>query len=474
MLKRILKVLAVITVICSQLIINQVNALSFNVSCVNNGNGTVTVTVSGDVVGTFSAQVGSATASGLAIRVPGGSDSRTLTTGAGTFNVSVTGTMSDRNHVNDAGAYIPFTETYTSTVTVTVPSNPNGSSGGSGGIPANQPSDSSAPTETPSSSTTTQTKEEETPKSSNNNLSSITLDHGDLQPAFNPNTTDYTVDLDYTYTSIHVEASVEDSKASIIQGTGDHELNEGDNSIAIVVQAEDHSVKTYNINVKVQASPDLTLKLDNEDYKVISNYKDVTLPETFEDSKITINDVEVRCVRSQTYNLVLLYLNKGDENKFYIYDEASNKVLGEYVTLSYNEKTYVVYPVDEGQKNKKGFIFTTMTIQDKEIAGWKYEDEKEADFFVVYLVNDQGAKEYYRYDTVENSLQRLESEPTIVQDQLDPVIFYVIGGAVALVVLGILGYVFISKKRKVQFERRGKLQEEEYEFSQEEVEDDED
>ena len=107
-------------------------------------------------------------------------------------------------------------------------------------------------------------------------MSSITLDHGDLQPAFDPNTTDYTVDLDYTYTSIHVEASVEDSKASIIQGTGDHELNEGDNSIAIVVQAEDHSVKTYNINVKVQASPDLTLKLDNEDYKVVSNYKDVT------------------------------------------------------------------------------------------------------------------------------------------------------------------------------------------------------
>ena len=351
----------------------------------------------------------------------------------------------------------------------------NSSSTG-GNVPVTNPNPSSSSSSSSNSNQTEQTTQtkEETPKSSNSNLSSITLDHGNLQPGFDPNTTDYTVDLDYTYTSIHVEASVEDSKASIIQGTGDHELNAGENLITVGVKAEDNSIKAYNINVKVQASPDLTLKLDNEDYKVISNYKDVTLPETFEDSKITINDVEVRCVRSQTYNLVLLYLNKGDENKFYIYDEASNKVLGEYVTLSYNEKIYVVYPVDEGQKNKKGFMFTTMTIQDKDNAGWKYEDEKEADFFVIYLVNDQGAKEYYRYDTVENSLQRLESELTIVQDQLDPVILYVIGGAVALVVLGILGYVFISKKRKVQFERRGKLQEEEYEFSQEEVEDDED
>ena len=463
---QLIKKLGIIfTLIVSLLLpLNSVHAASFGVSATNNGNGTTTVTITGDVVGNFSISAGSAVYSGW---IEG--NSVTLTTGSGTFPVVATAINATDSSYNSLDG-----QSASCTVTVTVPSNPNGSSGGSGGIPANQPSDSSAPIETPSSSTTTQTKEEETPKSSNNNLSSITLDHGDLQPAFDPNTTDYTVDLDYTYTSIHVEASVEDSKASIIQGTGDHELNEGDNSIAIVVQAEDHSVKTYNINVKVQASPDLTLKLDNEDYKVVSNYKDVTLPETFEDSKITINDVEVRCVRSQTYNLVLLYLNKGDENKFYIYDEASNKVLGEYVTLSYNEKTYVVYPVDEGQKNKKGFIFTTMTIQDKEIAGWKYEDEKEADFFVVYLVNDQGAKEYYRYDTVENSLQRLESEPTIVQDQLDPVIFYVIGGAVALVVLGILGYVFISKKRKVQFERRGKLQEEEYEFSQEEVEDDED
>ena len=462
---QLIKKLGIIfTLIISLLLpLNSVHAASFGVSASNNGNGTTTVTITGDVVGNFSISAGSAVYSGW---IEG--NSVTLTTGSGTFTVIATALNATDSSYNSLDG-----QSASCTVRVTVPSNPNGSSGGSGGIPANQPSDSSAPTETPSSSTTTQTQEE-TPKSSNNNLSSITLDHGDLQPAFNPNTTDYTVDLDYTYTSIHVEASVEDSKASIIQGTGDHELNEGDNSIAIVVQAEDHSVKTYNINVKVQASPDLTVKLDNEDYKVISNYKDVTLPETFEDSKITINDVEVRCVRSQTYNLVLLYLNKGDENKFYIYDEASNKVLGEYVTLSYNEKTYVVYPVDEGQKNKKGFIFTSMTIQDKEIAGWKYEDEKEADFFVIYLVNDQGAKEYYRYDTVENSLQRLESGPTIVQDQLDPVILYVIGGAVALVVLGILGYVFISKKRKVQFERRGKLQEEEYEFSQEEVEDDED
>ncbi len=467
---QLIKKLGIIfTLIVSLLLpLNSVHAASFGVSATNNGKGKAIVSISGNVVGNFSIQAGNAYTTAYIDNIGDGATVE-LTTGAGTFTVVVTAL-----NASDSSYNLLDGQSASCTVTVTVPSNPNGSSGGSGGIPANQPSDSSAPTETPSSSTTTQTKEEETPKSSNNNLSSITLDHGDLQPAFNPNTTDYTVDLDYTYTSIHVEASVEDSKASIIQGTGDHELNEGDNSIAIVVQAEDHSVKTYNINVKVQASPDLTLKLDNEDYKVISNYKDVTLPETFEDSKITINDVEVRCVRSQTYNLVLLYLNKGDENKFYIYDEASNKVLGEYVTLSFNEKTYVVYPVDEGQKNKKGFIFTTMTIQDKEIAGWKYEDEKEADFFVVYLVNDQGAKEYYRYDTVENSLQRLESEPTIVQDQLDPVIFYVIGGAVALVVLGILGYVFISKKRKVQFERRGKLQEEEYEFSQEEVEDDED
>lgn len=460
---QLIKKLGIIfTLIISLLLpLNSVYAASFGVSASNNGNGTTTVTITGDVVGNFSISAGSAVYSGW---IEG--NSVTLTTGSGTFTVVATAINATDSSYNSLDG-----QSASCTVTVTVPSNPNGSSGGSGGIPANQPSDSSAPTETPSSSTTTTTQ---TPKSSNNNLSSITLDHGDLQPAFNPNTTDYTVNLDYTYTSIHIEASVEDGKASIIQGTGDHELNEGDNSIAIVVQAEDHSVKTYNINVKVQASPDLTVKLDNEDYKVISNYKDVTLPETFEDSKIKINAVEVRCVRSQTYNLVLLYLNKGDENKFYIYDEASNKVLGEYVTLSYNEKTYVVYPVDEGQKNKKGFIFTTMTIQDKEIAGWKYEDEKEADFFVIYLVNNQGAKEHYRYDTVENSLQRLESEPTIVQDQLDPVIFYVIGGAVALVVLGIFGYVFISKKRRVQFERRGKLQEEEYEFSQEEVEDDED
>ena len=85
-------------------------------------------------------------------------------------------------------------------------------------------------------------------KSSINTLSDITVSEGTLTPEFNSNITSYTVNVDGNISSIDVSATLTDSRATIISGTGIHSLNVGDNNIVIRVESESGSILDYNIN----------------------------------------------------------------------------------------------------------------------------------------------------------------------------------------------------------------------------------
>lgn len=84
------------------------------------------------------------------------------------------------------------------------------------------------------------------PPSTNNNLSSLSVSVGSI--SFNKDTTNYRVNVDENVTSISINASAEDSKASV-SGTGTKKLNLGDNTFKIVVKAPSGDTKTYTIVV---------------------------------------------------------------------------------------------------------------------------------------------------------------------------------------------------------------------------------
>lgn len=85
-------------------------------------------------------------------------------------------------------------------------------------------------------------------KSSNNYLKDITLSTGLLNPVFNKETENYTVDVDKEVTSIVVDGIVEDSTSSY-KVSGPNTLEVGENTFKIEVTAEDKSIKTYTVIV---------------------------------------------------------------------------------------------------------------------------------------------------------------------------------------------------------------------------------
>ena len=98
-------------------------------------------------------------------------------------------------------------------------------------------------------------------RDTNNNLKSLSLSNGSI--SFNKNTTSYKVNVDSSVTSIKVNAAVESTKASFVNGYGSRtvNLNYGNNTILVKVKAENDSVKTYTITVnrKDNRSSDATL-----------------------------------------------------------------------------------------------------------------------------------------------------------------------------------------------------------------------
>ncbi len=96
-------------------------------------------------------------------------------------------------------------------------------------------------------------------KSSNTNLKGITTSEGMLSPAFDPSTTDYTINVGSNVSTINIDGILDEGQT--IAGTGTHNLDYGENTIPLVVTAEDGSTKTYN--VKVIRDEDISANLTN-------------------------------------------------------------------------------------------------------------------------------------------------------------------------------------------------------------------
>lgn len=95
-----------------------------------------------------------------------------------------------------------------------------------------------------SDSSNNTTSEEE---SSNANLSNLGIRPNDFS-GFKPGTTTYNVTVPEDVESVEVYATAQDSAATV-SGTGSQTLAYGENTLSVVVTAEDGTTKTYTINV---------------------------------------------------------------------------------------------------------------------------------------------------------------------------------------------------------------------------------
>ena len=450
--KKLIMVVISISIVFN-LFMLQAFASHFGVSVSNNGNGTLTVTVSGNVVGGFQISV-AGQSQNIAIRNIGGSASATFNTGAGSHTVTVTGiSLSDANYNVYEG------EVETRTVTVTTPtSGSNSENTNNNNSQGNKPSDT-----TPSDNKT------EEKKNSDSSLASLSVSNGKLSPSFSAGTISYKVSLPSTASSIKISASARDSKASV-SGVGTRELEPGNNKLSVVCSAEDGSTTTYTINVYVDEKP-LTYVTYNGTKLGVSaqNEKGGKLSKAFDETKIKINGIEVPAWKNKALNITLVYLQSEGIEGYYMYDEAKQEIVSVYEPMAVLGQNIVRVDVPENLQKREGMKFTKIKVDGKEFPGWTFEDKSLENYALIYVMNDAGKYEYYQYEKTQNTLQLYSGSAPLSQEsylkykedvekQLDNsktwnVILGVLAGLFAVGMISSIVFAFKKKNTSLKYEK---------------------
>lgn len=282
-------------------------------------------------------------------------------------------------------------------------------------------------------------------KSGNNALSALTVSAGTLTPAFDPAVTEYTLSLPQGTEKLTLTATPSDSNATV-QGDGELTLQEGENTLPLVVTAENGDTKTYTVTAKVAQAPTLFLSFSGAKLGVVKDVEGVTPPAGFTAAEPISQGGDTLPLwvdASGKHTLVYLVDEKGVAG-FYLYSRTEG-VLSPYLPLAYGGTTYIYTGIPSEKAAVPGLKAATVEAFSQTLSGWRYEDAALSDFLVLYLMDDGGQYGYYTYDTKNATLQRFsgavftDSGETLAVPML---YVYIAGGAAALLL--ILMFVFAS------------------------------
>lgn len=226
--------------------------------------------------------------------------------------------------------------------TPTTPTTPNTPSTPTTKPSTNTPTKPSTKPSNPSTPTTST-------KSSNSKLSSLQIAEGVITPEFNSNVREYAVMVPNEITKLSIAASQEHSRATV-RIVGNEELQVGDNTVEIIVTAEDGSTSTYKIYA-TRALPELNLQTLSI-YYIDENNQKVELKL---EPQFVFNTYEYKSLEKLSYTVKELQVD-AIANR----ENAKVEIIGnKEIKAGKNEITIkVTLPNEEGLEEQKTYKIT--------------------------------------------------------------------------------------------------------------------
>lgn len=292
-------------------------------------------------------------------------------------------------------------------------------------------------------------------KSTNNNLKSLSVDGYSISPSFNKNTLEYTVNLESNVEKIKINATKEDGYASV-SGTGEKQVQEGDNKFEITVTSETGKSKVYTLNAVVKDSNPIIKEIDGKNYTVIKRASALTGPDQFEAKTVTINETEIPAFYNEITKTTLVGL-KDEQGTIHLFKYDNEKdSYSKYESLTSVSKTIIFESTDE---EIDGYEKINITIDDKEYTGYQANNK---DYVLVYGMDiETGNKDWYLYNIKEKTIQTYMNDNTDnVQEKLENrieeykiVLLGMIGLSLLLLLIIIIQIVSKNKMKKKLLKR---------------------
>lgn len=307
----------------------------------------------------------------------------------------------------------------------------------------------------------TTTKPTTKPKSSNNNLTSLTIDNYELDKTFSKDTLEYNVEIKPEDSTVKVNAQTADSTAKVT-GTGEITLNPGTNKIEVKVTAQNGDVKTYVINATLKEYKNIEVEIDNKKYTIVRKNEKKEVLENYQETTITIDEEEILAYHNETTNFTLVLLKDENDNvDYYIYDNGKYTLYKEYDFSGL--KLYIL-----ALKEKDNLTMSELQLNEDKIKAYILTNNKnnttyalqedEINYYLIYAMNVKTGKEdYYLIDKSENTAIRYTDElntyllDTKVDEDNYKLYFYIVLGVLGFSLIVIAIVSMVKKKSKRNF-----------------------
>ena len=139
------------------------------------------------------------------------------------------------------------------------------------------------------------------------------------------------------------------------------------------------------------------------------------LPEGFSVTEFTYDGQAVQAAKDASGNILLYMTNDSGQGDFFLFDATAN-ILAPYVTVRMAERQIIVLPPEQIPDEvalPEGFAECTIDIGNHTVHGWIWNSRTQEvpEYCVVYGQNENGERNFYRYDQKEMTMQRYFQDP---------------------------------------------------------------
>lgn len=138
----------------------------------------------------------------------------------------------------------------------------------------------------------------------------------------------------------------------------------------------------------------------------LSDFVEASVPAGFTKTTMNYEGADRPMAYNETNGIYLAYLTSADGNSnFFLYDD-SNATFAPYEEIDISDTTTIVLLSDTSVKLPSNYAQTTLTLNGQEFPVW--QDNDKDGFYLMYAVNNNGTKNFYEYDSQENTYQRCD------------------------------------------------------------------
>lgn len=255
-------------------------------------------------------------------------------------------------------------------------------------------------------------------RSKNNNLQELSVSEGELSPKFSAKVTEYTLNLKNDVEKIKIKAIAEDSKAKV-SGIGEIALNPGENKIKVKVTAENGNPKIYTIKAIVDETPLVFIDYKEDKLGVVRNIASAPTLKDFKETSVKLSGSEVTAWHNSISNITVVYLQKGDEKNYYMFDETKGEIVSIYQPIQLANHELILVDVPADLQNRAGMKYQEIKLDELNVKGWVFENKDFANYALIYAMDLNGEYHYYQYEMSEKTLQLYSGAAAITQNELE-------------------------------------------------------